>query len=58
MDNPDAWPPLAVVRVEGILVCVDGFHRGAAALNLALESVRVRFHEMPSMAICALLPLI
>ena len=44
----ESWPPLVVVVHEGRTVLVDGFHRYAAAQNLALESVAVRVLQLPS----------
>ncbi len=44
---PDAWPRLVVVEHGGYLL-VDGFHRLAAAQNLALETVRVEVREAPA----------
>ena len=47
MENSEAWPPLEVVKVGNTLVCVDGFHRAAAAMNLSLDTVNVRLREPP-----------
>lgn len=45
-ENPQAWPPLAVVEKGGYLL-VDGFHRYAAAQNLGLATVVVAVRELP-----------
>lgn len=46
-DNPDAWPPVAVVE-DGGFKLVDGFHRYAAAQNMGLQTVPVKVVEMPT----------
>jgi ParB/Sulfiredoxin domain len=48
VENPDAWPPLAVVAQQGVYLLVDGFHRLAAAKRLGLGSVAVGCVEAPA----------
>lgn len=44
----EAWPPLKVIAQDGRCILVDGFHRFAAAQNLALEQMLVEVLEAPA----------
>lgn len=46
-DTAETWPPLVVVRRGGGYLLVDGFHRLAAAQNLALRAVPIRVMDSP-----------
>ncbi len=46
-ESPDAWGALLVVRRNGKLILVDGFHRLAAGQNLGLDEVLVRILDPP-----------
>lgn len=47
-ESVEDWPPLSVVERAGRFVLVDGFHRLAAAQNLALDTVDVRVFPTPT----------
>ncbi len=47
-ENPEGWPPLAVVLQDGKHILVDGFHRLAAAQNLGLDTVSVQVLDLPA----------
>lgn len=46
-ESAETWPPLVVVRRGGGYLLIDGFHRLAAAQNLALRAVPIRVVDPP-----------
>lgn len=51
-EAPEGWPPLLVVQRGDLYLLIDGFHRLAAAQNLALDTVRVKVSRPPKTGIC------